>query len=97
LREAKCFALVNLVLALYLMLLFMVDLELVLEVALVLVQGNPITCPILLQMQANLVKVEGNEALQQVSQRVGQLVDQAGLEVEAIEWAHKITQLLLMK
>jgi uncharacterized protein (DUF2062 family) len=88
---------VNLVLALYLMLLFMVDLELVLEVALVLVQGNPITCPILLQMQANLVKVEGNEALQQVSQRVGQLVDQAGLEVEAIEWAHKITQLLLMK
>jgi len=48
-------------------------------------------------MQANLVKVEGNEALQQVSQRVGQLVDQAGLEVEAIEWAHKITQLLLMK
>jgi hypothetical protein len=54
-------------------------------------------CPSVLQMQANLVKVEGDEALQLVSQQVGQLADQAGVEVEAIKWAHKIAQLLLVK
>jgi acetolactate synthase regulatory subunit len=48
-------------------------------------------------MQANLVEVEGDKVLQLVSQQVSQLVDQAGVEVEAIEWAHKITQLLLVK
>jgi hypothetical protein len=69
----------------------------VFEVARVLVEGNPIMCPSVLQMQANLVKVEGDEALQLVSQQVGQLADQAGVEVEAIKWAHKIAQLLLVK
>jgi hypothetical protein len=88
---------VNFVLALYLMLLFMVDWEVVFEVARVLVEGNLIACPSVLQMQANLVEVEGDEALQLVRQRVSQLVDQAGVEVEAIEWAHKIAQLLLVK
>jgi hypothetical protein len=71
---------------------FMVNLESVFEVALVLVEGDPI---------ANLVEVEGDKALQLVGelvgQKVGQLVDQAGVEVEAIEWAQKITKLLLVK
>jgi hypothetical protein len=105
LGELKSFALVNLVLALYLMLLFMVNLELVFEITLVLVEGNPIACPGVLQMQANLIEVEGDKALQLVSQLVGQLIgqrvsqlaDQARVDVEAIEWAHKITKLLLVK
>jgi hypothetical protein len=97
LGERKGFTSVNLVLALYLMLLFMVDREIVFEVARFLVEGDPIACSGVLQMQANLVEVEGDEALQLVSQRVGQLVDQAGVEVEAIGWAHKIALLLLVK
>jgi len=79
------------------MLLFRVDREVELEVARVLVEGDLIACPGVRQMQANLVGVEGDEALQLVRQRVSQLVDQAGVEVEAIEWAHKIAQLLLVK
>jgi len=88
---------VNLVLALYLMLLFRVDREVEVEVARVLVEGDLIACPGVRQMQANLVEVEGDEALQLVRQGVGPLVDLAGVEVEAIEWAHKIAQLLLVK
>ncbi len=75
------------------MLLFMVDREVVFKVAPVLVEGDPIACPGVLQMQANLVEVEGDEVLQLVGQlvgqQVGQLVDQAGVEVAAIEWAQK--------
>jgi hypothetical protein len=86
--EVLCLA--NLVLALYLMLLFMVDREVVFEVVRVLVEGDLIACPGVLQMKA---KVEGDEVLQLVGQlvgqRVGQLVDQAGVEVEAIKWAQK--------